>query len=339
MPRPDNNAGSWLASELLTDVRQKARIPAGTVDYTDSILLEEATRAIWSFAGWAMSKSGDGRLLSLLTRASSQFLNGPYGTQREFDLPWDAVGDTFDSVTWVNGGSLTLGTSGTETRLELIPVSEQPLYDTATSQSDTPWGYAIVGGRLRVYGQPSVAGTVRITYQRRLPKLIASASVDQNVTASAVSGTNGTEFTLVAGVGATLTTNDRIDVIQSAYPYRYILQNAGITTANPTQVITNNITQPQVTQTPNYYLGYTLVKSGSSPYVHLPLEFKAALTHKIAASVLSEIGDMDGAQARESSAEFELGRVFDMLNPRSQSNRVKVVNPFSLMRRGLRGWR
>jgi hypothetical protein len=337
VPKPDNNAGSWLASELLADVRQKARIPAGTVDYTDSILLEEATRAIWSFAGWAMSKSADGRLLSQLSRTSTSFLNGAYGTQREFDLPWDAVGDTFDSVVWVNG-------SGVETRLELITVSDQALYDAPTATADTPWGYAIVGGRLRVYPGPSVAGSVRITYQRRLPRLIAVNSAEQNITQSIPSifssTSQGTQFefaSLPPVVAA-----DRVDLIESAYPYRYLAQNILV---NSTQIVpsiavaTAAYVQPFGSQVSGTYIGYTFVKSGSSPYVMLPLEFKAALTYKIASSILAEIGDMDGAQSMETRAEAELGRVFDVLNPRSQSNRVKVINPYSLMRRGLRGWR
>jgi hypothetical protein len=334
VPKPDNNAGSWLASELLSDVRNKARIPAGTVDYTDAILLEEASRAIWSFAGWAMTKSGDGRLLSTLQRASSSFFSSDYAVQREFDLPWDAVGDTFDSVVWVNS-------AGVETRLELIPVSEQPLYDTPSSQATTPWCYSAIGGRLRVYPAPSQAGTVRLMYQRRLPRLIAYNAAAHNITNSnAIISTPPSAQLFVADVSG-YAANDRVDVIESAYPYRYLVQNAlvkQVDTIPSTSLVAVSV-QPIVPTIGGTYTGYTLVPSGVSPYVMLPLEFKAALTNKIAASLLSDMGDMVGAQAKDQAAELELGRVFDMLNPRSQSNRVKVINPFSLMRRGMRGWR
>lgn len=324
MPTPDNNAGTWLASELLSDVRQKARIPAGTLDYTDAILLEEATRAIWSFAGWAMAKSRDGRLLSMLDKGSSSFWNTTYAQNRECDLPWDAVGDTIDSVVWVDSG-------GNESRLEIIDEASQPLYDSPTSQTVYPWGYTLVGGRLRLYPKPQVAGRVRIVYQRRLPRLVLPTGIHQNITASTITATN---FTVTHSGTPALAQGDRFDVIQSAYPYRYQVENAAVLSVGPpiTSSTYNQNTLWIGTTSANSFANQTLVLSGSSPYVHLPLEFKQALTQKIAAQVLGDIGDMTGSQALEQRAETELVRVLEAMNPRAQSNKVKVVNPFSLMR-------
>jgi hypothetical protein len=80
------------------------------------------------------------------------------------------------------------------------------------------------------------------------------------------------------------------------------------------------------------------VKSGTSPYVHLPLEFKACLTQKIAAQVLGDIGDAQGALMLEQKAEAELGRVVSMLTPRSKTSRIKVINPHSLLRTRRARW-
>lgn len=324
----DNNGGTWTAAELIADVQQKGRIPAGTLDYTDTILLEEATRAIWSFAGWAMTKASDGRLLSMLQRSSSSAFTTPYAVGREVELPFDAVGDTFDSVVWVDS-------SGVETRLQLIEEASQPLYDSPTA-SGTPWGYSLVDGRLRLYPQPSTTGNVRIAYQRRLPRLVAateSRAITSSSTSTTVLSVN------YAATGQLLSSGDRFDVINPAGPYRFYVSNALATAATASSVdSTTYNTSNWTSGTAADLTGMTIVESGTSPYVHLPLEFKACLTQKIAAQVLGDIGDERGALMLEQKAEAELARVVQMLTPRSKTSRVKVVNPHSHLRaRRMRG--
>jgi hypothetical protein len=319
----DNNAGSWTAAELLTDVRQKGRIPAGTLDYTDAILLEEASRAIWSFAGWAMTKASDGRLLAMLQRSSATAFTTPYAVGREVELPFDAVGDTFDSVVWVDS-------TGVEARLQLIEEASQPLYDTPTASGD-PWGYSLVDGRLRLYPRPASAGNVRIAYQRRLPRLVAAAQT-RTVTSQTLTAT---DLTLVhAATGQLVFAGDRFDVVNPVAPYRYYVSNALATTVPNAFTITSTSCN-----TGNFSAGIaitldglSIVKSGTSPYVHLPLEFKQCLTQKIAAQVLGDIGDAQGAMMLEQKAEAELARVVQLLTPRAKTSRVKVVNPHSHLR-------
>jgi len=320
----DNNAGSWTAAELLADVRQKGRIPAGTVDYTDAILLEEATRAIWSFAGWAMSKASDGRLLSMLQRPSSSAFTTPYAVGREVELPFDAVGDTFDSVVWVDG-------SGVESRLDLIEEATQPLYDSPTASGD-PWGYSIVDGRLRLYPKPSTAGNVRIAYQRRLPRLV-DASLSRGIITNSISTT--VLSIAYPATGQLLFSGDRFDVINPVAPYRFYVSNALATAATASSVDSTTYNSSNWSEGQAVTLGsMTLVKSGTSPYVHLPLEFKACLTQKIAAQIVTDIGDAQGGLLLEQKAEAELARVVTMLSPRSKTTRVKVVNPYSHLRAG-----
>lgn len=318
----DNNAGSWTAAELLADVRQKARIPAGTLDYTDAVLLEEATRAIWSFAGWAMTKAQDGRLLSMLQRSSATAFTTPYAVGREVEMPFDAVGDTFDSVVWVNG-------NGVESRLEMIEEASQPFYDTPASSGE-PWGYSIVDGRLRLYPKPAAAGIVRIAYQRRLPRLVDAGQM-RTVTSQVLSAA---DLVVSHAVSTQLVfVGDRFDVINPVSPYRYYVSNALCTSATASSATTTTYNSGTFSAGIAGTLdGLAIVKSGTSPFVHLPLEFKQCLTQKIAAQVLGEIGDAQGAALLEQKAEAELGRVMQLLSPRSKTTRTKVVNPYSHLR-------
>jgi hypothetical protein len=314
----DPNAASWTAEELLADVRQKARIPAGTLDYTDTILLEEASRQLWGFAGWAMSTAAGGRQIAALPRASAAAFSSPYAPGREVYLPFDAVGDTFDSVFWVDA-------NGVEQRLEYTELYSEPLYDVPQAQG-TPWGYSVLDGRLRLYPKPVAAGTVRINYQRRLPRIVPLAS--SAATTSAVISAADVVIQISGTPG--IVTGDYFDIISRNYPYRYIMPLA-LASSVVALVVTT-----QTYNSSNYNIplntGMVMHFAGQSRSVHLPLEFKSCFTCKVAAQVLTEIGDAQGAGILEQKAEVELQRVVAMLSPRSQSARVKVVNPYSLMR-------
>jgi hypothetical protein len=313
----DVNASTWNAASVLADVRQKARIPAGSLDYTDANLLEEATRQIWSFAGWAMSQAADGRLLTVLDRPSSASFDTTYAEGREVDLPFDAVGDGFDSIFWVDA-------QGNEKRLELVDQYAEPIYDSPASQG-SPWGYSLIDGRVRLYPKPSEAGTVRINYHRRLPRLVS----DDDARFVSVYAATSSQIQVTYVGTQTIFEDDRFDVINPYYPYRFVVKNA-VATSVASLVVTSttyNSTTNNVDLT-----SMRLVPSGVSPYVHLPLEFKACLTQKIAAQILGDIGDAQGAAVLEQKAEAELGRVVSMLNPRAKTARQRVVNPHSLMR-------
>jgi hypothetical protein len=318
MPGLDPNASSWTAEELLADVRQKARIPAGTLDYTDTVLLEEASRQLWSFAGWAMSSAAGGRQISVLPRSSAAALNSTYAPGREVYLPFDAVGDGFDSIFWVDA-------QGNETRLQMIDLYTEPLYD-APNAAGMPWGFSILDGRVRLYPKPAMVGTVRINYQRRLPRIVplASAAVVASAVISAADVVIQVSGSSVVGPG------DYFDIISRNYPYRYIMP-----LALASNVVLTSITT-QTYNSSNYNVplntGMAMLFAGQSRFVHLPLEFKACFTCKVAAQVLNEIGDAQGAGMLEQKAEAELARVVEMLTPRSQTARTKVVNPYSLMR-------
>lgn len=327
----DQTGVSWTSEELLADVRQKSRIPPGTVDYTDAVLLEEATRALWSFAGWAVSQAADGRLIQTLLRQGT--FNSTYAQGREVNLPFDAVADTIDSVVWYNAGSRT------EHRLEMIQLWDQSMYDAPDAQGINPWGYSLSNdGKLRLYPRPLSSGQVRLAYQRRLPKLVLSSDAEDvmRLVVSVSMTTNSSTITY-SGADGFVAFGDlahrRYDIINPVPPYRYIMPNF---TASPIAANQCTTFDYNTTNWGGYAVAATddvlMVVSGLSPFVHLPLEFKQAVTCYVSSQLLSEIGDQQGAGVMEARAEKELGRVIALMTPRSQTTRIKVVNPFSLLR-------
>lgn len=315
------NGASWTAAELLADVRRAARIPAGSLDFTDVNLRRTATEVITSFAGWAMSKAGEARELFQRDYSSATaVIDSPYGPNREILLPPQALAGTIDSVFWVSS-------DGKERRLELIDIYQQPLQDTADSTGE-PWGFALLNHRLRVYPMPQTAGKLRVNYQRRHPELIEDAPTNLATTSGGAT-TTATTVTFPTSAAPPFNVSDYVDLVNSAYPYQMFLTDVRVTNVGVSDVTVS--CDPSLI-TSDMATGTRIVKSGQSPYIHLPLEFRLCLNEKIAEKLLREVGDARGAMAAGTAAETELQRVIQMLNPRTQSARQKLRNPNSLMR-------
>lgn len=333
----DQNAASWTATELLADVRRVAQLPATSTDFTDAVLYREATDVLWSFAGWAMQQAGEGRLSALFNRPVSALLSSDYRASGECELPPLAIADTVESVAWLNAN----GTN--ETRLQRIDHAVQSDYDRPDA-SGSPRAYALIGARLRLYPKPDQGGTIRVVYQRRHPHLIADTTTNVGtVTGIQTQPNQPTQTNLIVTTPAmSVQPNDLVDLISRDSPYRPVFTSVRLQIA---PYVNAGFTVVTV-ELPNSAIGSLniqntrLVRSGQTPFVHYPLELRAAITEKIAANLMRRYGDLSNAQASEQAALQELGRVVTMLSPRVKRDRPKAVNPYSHLRSGLRaGWR
>jgi hypothetical protein len=163
-----------------------------------------------------------------------------------------------------------------------------------------------------------------------LPELTVTSSNYLAITS--VTGTAGAGFVTVNhGSLPAWVAGETVDLVAPYYPYRVHLTDGLISSvgATTTLVYWDYSLLTNVSPASAY-----LIRSGLSHLVPVPLEFRAALTDKIAASLLKEIGDLTNAQVAEQSAIAELAKVMDLLSPRSAKDRQFVVNPNSLMRRG-----
>jgi hypothetical protein len=319
----DRNRVTWTSAELLTEVRRKAALASGSLKWTDAVLLREATDVLRSFAGWAMAKAGEGRNIVQLERTTA--ITTAYGTSREITLPPHAVADTIDSVFWVD-------TAGKEFELMPLDLASQPKFDQPDSQGN-PTHYAVLSGSIRIYPEPLTVSTFRINYTRRHPELIATDST----TIVPVTGASGSTSTSFAVASHSYATGEGLDLVNVYWPYRVLLADMVITASSAIEV---TVAVPYTQVSGLSPTGSVLVPSGTSPYVHLPQEFRACVSFKLAEHVLGMIGDEVGAQTNAQRAEAELARVVDLLNPRVKSQRQKLINPHSLMRSRARrgGW-
>lgn len=320
----DVNSQSFTVAELLQRIRTRAVLLATSTDWTDAKLLSEASDSLHSFISWAMSQAGGGRLVETYNRSVTAALSSSYRAAAEFELPPLAIGDTIEGVTWVSADGQN------NCRLGQISTNEEPVYDTPSSYGD-PQFYALMSGRIRVYPQPTSGGLVRFTYQRRHPELVLDTTANVGTVLSASDAGSG--FVLFTLSGASpLVSGSYADLVNNQYPYRPLFTSLYCDSSVSCRLYL-----------PFSYLnavdvsGMRIVRSGQSPYVHLPLELRPALIEHAAAKVMRTIGDMQGAQAADATAGVELARCIQLLSPRTKQDRPKAVNWSSLLRRGLRG--
>lgn len=326
----DRNALSWTSAQVLTDVRRKAALPVTSTDWTDAVVLREATDVLWAFTGWALAQAGEGRLLSSLDRPITAALTGIYGG-REFLIPPLAIASTIEGVTWTDASGTT------QSRLARIDGAQEADFSTPGGQG-SPGSYALVGDRIRLYPLPTTGGTLRVTYQRRHPELVADvvANVGTLLSVAQASATTST-LTLSVGISPNVAAGDTVDILRSQYPYSPILANAEVTNVGGATTLT--VEGPLAQLQGHDTSGARVVKAGQSPYVAMPLELRNCFNEKVASNILATLGDMQGAQAAEQRATLELARVMQMLSPRSKRDKPKAINPYSHLRMTMMRWR
>lgn len=324
----DRNALTWTSAQVLSDVRRKASLPTTSTDWTDAVLLREASEVLWDFAGWALSQGGEGRLLSSLDRPVTSYLTGAYGA-REYLIPPLAAAGAIDAVTWTDANGQN------ESRLSRIDLAQQPDLSTPTG-TGSPACYTLVGDRIRVYPLPSTGGTLRITYPRRHPELVLDIAANVGTVAS-VAAASSTTTTITESVGLTgLSIGDTVDILRGQYPYAPITADAEVT-ALPTGT-TITVDDPLALLSGHDIAGARVVRAGQSPYVAMPLELRSCFSEKVAANILRTMGDLQGSQASEQAATLALARVMQQLSPRARRDKPKVVNIYSHLRGRLYRW-
>lgn len=300
----------------------------GTVDWTPAAVLREATNVIWSFAGPALAKAREGRLATTLLRAVTADALSVSG--QDYELPPMALGDTLDSVSWVDA-------SGKAKPLDVIPLGLEDTYNSP-QQTGEPQYFDMQGDLLRIMPRPSSTGSLRVTYQRRHGELVQLGT--DNATVNSVTDNGGFARVTLSTTPAAFVQGAWVDFLGVRYPHRTKLHGAVIVTAHGSSQFTLSTRLADFNAAK--LIGDTAVTYGKTPYVQLPLELRPALNSKIAAKITGYVGDATMHQIHREDAKDEMKSAKDALSPRTKSARQKAFNPRSIARsalpRGIPRW-
>jgi hypothetical protein len=314
-------AATWTASELLTSIYRACRLPdSGTIDYSPTVVLTMADEAIHDWGVHLLASARDGRLCTSTLRSLADDATEYEGN--EYALPPMAVADSIESVAWLDESE-----PANEVRLQLIPLGMEPMFARGT-ETGRPTCYALRDRTVRVYPRPESRGSLRITYMRRHGQLVIGSDT---TTATATATYDGGSQLSISATPSSFVAGAWVDIVSRYYPYR-IKGSLRITSVASNVIITTTLSLDEL----DGYdpVGETVVISGKSPYVSLPLEMKGPLVQQVATQIAAELGDLQLSSGYNTLAKEGAARARDMLSPRAKSDKQKLINPHSLARGG-----
>lgn len=253
---------------LLEDIRERGRLPANDLDYTDALLLKAATREL-----------RDG-VAPLLVQTRAEHLVYPYSVPgvagtATYRMPTRAAGGALRDVVWVDA-------SGTA-----LPGLRQISSDTdeATRPGDgTPSAYFTRNYTVVLVPTPNMAGTVRMPYYARPNRLVAPAdcSVIDTVT---VDGSNYVLEVTAEPPAPMQAAGVEFELVRATPGFETLV--AGGVSFDGTITFNVSVSSLELAPEPG---DYVCVK-GTSPVPQVPVELHGLLAARTARRVVGAVGD------------------------------------------------
>lgn len=303
----------WLTSDLLTRIRLDARLDDADPDYTDSILLMLADDALRTRFSEVVQNLRQGHWVA---QTSFSVVAGT----RDYRLPARALGDAVVDVQLLDAQGVPERLAG--------PVQMDELEAWATESGTPPRAFAVVDQVIRLLPTPTVSGThtLAVRYQLRRSQLVAS-SASARITAI----NTGTGELTCATVPGTYSTSARVDLVQAEPGFASLAVDL-----TPSAVVTGasgTITIGAANVPSDLAVGDYVTLRWQTPVVQLPEELHPALANAVAADVLSQIGDSEGAAQRSALAESQIESARKLLVPRVKTKPEVFVARWSPLRR------
>ena len=304
---------AYLYSDLLTDVRSAAMLPATTPTGTsDAEILAHADREMAT------------RLVPALIRVREEWFvrvkdyTLTAGTA-EYRLPSAAIASRLRSVQLIiNNAPLNLS------RIEPSRIAEFGLVSqTATG---APWSYYLRGADIVLLPAPNTAYTLRISYLHKPGRLSSTSNTVATINTSTGVGTT----TGAHGWSA----NKVVDFISVNAPFETKATGtlSSASASNFTTSVTDFGAVPPA-------VGDYIVSTDTTPVVQLPPELYYVLVGRVAARLLQALGYLQEAQQANADADTQQADALEMLKIRTEGEPRKIVG--SLLwrnRRGSLGW-
>jgi hypothetical protein len=302
---------SWTTTELIANIRRKARIATSDSTYTDVAVLREADDAVNTVFLPVVSNLGQFHLVRTVDMAIT-------ADQADYRIPERAAGDGLVDVALINAGGSGYG---------LPNIGLAHVHSYASTGSSEPVGFAIQGAVLTVVPTPSTtAGTLRIKYTTRRGKLVATTAAAQ------VSAINtGTKVVTCTTVPAAWVDTSAYDLVQAKPGFDTLAIDQGVSavSAGASGTLTFDDTLPT-----DLAVGDWVSLAWETPVVQLPMEQHGTLELVVASGMLEAVGDYAVAQAYDLKVAKALASWSNMASPRVKLRTRKIINHNSLMRSG-----
>lgn len=303
---------AWLASDLLADVRRRAKLSSSTsLGVADADLLAHADAE--------MSSS----IVPLMLSVSEEFSVYPdditiVPNQAGYRLPARNVGGKVRNVSCVIGGA----------QYPLPRLEPEQLLSVRTDLTGQPGGFTIESGTVKLWPTPAVSGTLKLPYFVRPGRLTVTAAEFKQITIKDISGSL---MSLSFATNHSFTTGQLVDFIAFRPPFEYLVVE--------TEVLdTPSVTKIDVATDVLTEVGDYVCVKDKSPVMQCPVELHSLLTELVVRRVMMQIGYRERAAECAKEIERLEGFARQILAPRTVGSSRKAMGLMQRMGSMLRRW-
>lgn len=315
------------STELIEAVRQEAFIDDGTafVDYTDARILIELTDELRTTFARAISQARCGYWLK-------QYFTPIVPGVAKYAIPPRAITGGLENVSVAASG-------GAYSKLDEVSETHSQAYELAPGQLGAVQKYVIRGDRVVLLPTPSGGYSLRLSYYLRPSMLIVAAGAS----AGRIESINTTTREVVVTAAAPGISSDgpcTIDVIHPGGWAELALVDgaATYTAATKTFVLSSSAVLDEIAA------GDYVRLANQTDWPCLPEDFHRTLAKSTAAKILTQLHDLQKAEALAGQANSDMQRFADLLVSRVKSEAKVLKAPSAVLQvgrahRGFYGWR
>lgn len=293
----------WTTDDLLSRAKRKAQWP-GNPKLTDTEILAIADEELQSFIAPLVRSTREAYWLKDDDRSITPNNN-------EFRIPTLATsGSVYDVI--------LIDTNQNTRVLARIETNDRYRWRAAPTITGWPRFYEVVGDIIRIFPiLPSPGFTLRIRYERRPSKLVATSAC------ALVATVGGSTLTSVTSLGSTT-----VDVVQ-ANPDFDIVVTAKAETISGSGPYTYTFSGVDLT---SVAMNDWICPTGQTCIPPIPDVMQFALIDRVAAEMLDEAGDYENADRIRTALDPKLTQSMKSIEPRVPTEVPVVYNRFSTLR-------
>lgn len=303
---------TWLADDMVTAVRRRARIPDGAAALSDAEIFSLADEEMLSAMVPLVRKQRQDYWLT--SEDASVVAN-----QAGYRIPSRAQAATVRDVTFVDG-------NGNECALPRISTEQYHAYvDGASRYWPNRIAYAMLGDKVTLCPTPTTStGSVRFRYHCRPNRLVTASD------AFLVSDISGAPT--YKGTGpSTWSAADLVDAIQATPNFDWLTKSVtvGTTTSSTILVaVAGGVTGMAV--------GDYFAQEGESPVVQLPDIMHPVLIAGVTVRVLETLGDLRAMELAQAKYQEIVAAIQEVIEERDEGDQPKVLSWNTPLRVGRR---
>lgn len=286
----------WTTTDLLSSIRRRARATNSQAPgFDNATLLEMANEELLSKLGPDM------------VRLHREWF------ARVIDSPLQVGVATYRLWTrGVVGGARDVGivSAGVFRALSYL-TPEQMDGKSATNQA-SPTHYTVRGTDIVLYPVPNIADTLRVTYQRRMNRLVSTSAV---LTVTSISGAGSNVFN--GTKPASITTSTPVDVVRGTPHFETLAEDQTPTAASGSSVTL-------AASVSGAAAGDYVCLAGESPVIQAPPEVLPILAQRVANALLRPGRDRAALEDGERELEMLERSVFGVADLRVESDMQTV---------------